>query len=297
MSQKWFVVKSGGRLNLYTHTEKNRTVSIGTKGKINIKRLEGLKHGVEYLLHDKEITERKKRESPLENTEKKFKTEMAKEKYIKRKRDKTEIPFTVLRPTPYTICELYRSRGRLFSIETLGQMMRAGNVNSRGRYLVWESVGVVSGAIMFQTGGVAETVCVYSGDKEPKCLPLLEENSQCSTRYLSLGRPSRNCLAGEYEEGYFDTFFVCVSEEEDILFLFSLLPHIRLSGSVVIYSEYREVLVGIYLRLQSTFRDIRLTESSIKRYLHRRGITNPEIETNGCSGYLLSGTKSSLNTE
>lgn len=87
---------------------------------------------------------------------------------------------------------------------------------------------------------------------------------------------------------------VLVAKEEPITILRSLLPFMKPSSPVVVYSQCREVLVEAYNELKSgsikTMTDIHIYSSFHRNYQVLPDRTHPDINMTGNSGYILTGT-------
>lgn len=87
---------------------------------------------------------------------------------------------------------------------------------------------------------------------------------------------------------------VVVAKEEPTSILRHLLPFMKPSSAVVIYSQYREVLVDCYNTLKSntsrTVTDLHIYSSFQRNYQVLPDRTHPDNNMSGNSGYILVGT-------
>lgn len=70
-----------------------------------------------------------------------------------------------------------------------------------------------------------------------------------------------------------------------------LLPLVGLSRPVVIYSQFREPLQEMYMKLKAdkSVTALKLTESWLRKYQIMPDRTHPEVLMSGSGGYVLSG--------
>lgn len=87
---------------------------------------------------------------------------------------------------------------------------------------------------------------------------------------------------------------VIIAKEEPISILRNLLPFMKPSSTVVVYSQCREVLVELYNELKGgsikTVTDIHIYSSFQRNYQVLPDRTHPDINMTGNSGYILVGT-------
>lgn len=87
---------------------------------------------------------------------------------------------------------------------------------------------------------------------------------------------------------------VIVAKEEPISILRNLLPFMKHSSPLVVYSQCREVLVECYNELKSgsikNVTDIHIYSSFQRNYQVLPDRTHPDINMSGNSGYILTGT-------
>lgn len=87
---------------------------------------------------------------------------------------------------------------------------------------------------------------------------------------------------------------VIVAKEEPISILRNLLPFVKPSSPIVVYSQCREVLVECYNELKSgsikNVTDIHIYSSFHRNYQVLPDRTHPDINMTGNSGYILTGT-------
>lgn len=102
------------------------------------------------------------------------KTGYAQEKWVKKKKKKHLLQFTVLKPTTRLMCEMHWSKGpsRICNlrIDTLGQILTMGNVRANSTVMVVEScLGLITGAVLERLGGYGKVISFYHGDSPMKC--------------------------------------------------------------------------------------------------------------------------------
>ncbi|XP_053402185.1 tRNA (adenine(58)-N(1))-methyltransferase non-catalytic subunit TRM6-like isoform X2 [Mercenaria mercenaria] len=101
------------------------------------------------------------------------KTGYAQEKWVKKKKKKHLLQFTVLKPTTRLLCEMHWSKGpsRICNlrIDTLAQILTMGNIHANSTVMVVEScLGLVTGAVLERLGGFGKVISFYHGDTPVK---------------------------------------------------------------------------------------------------------------------------------
>eukprot|EP00917_Polyrhabdina_sp_WS-2016_P017395 GHVP01037567.1.p1 GENE.GHVP01037567.1~~GHVP01037567.1.p1 ORF type:complete len:296 (+),score=57.46 GHVP01037567.1:177-1064(+) len=291
MPLKVLIVKTGQKISLCNLNEPNGKMKMGKGPGINNSKLFELEKGVEYSYSRTGVLKKKEDEEIFE-TSKEFKTEMAKKKYLRKLDERNNRNFTVLKPTPYRLTEYYVSKGRGLGIEALSWILRQGGVNSKGRYLVCEDIGIISGSIMFRTEGKAETKCVYTTARPFGNNILADKFEERNFTYGELN------LTGSIEglkQEYFDSLFICLCEDnlEKLKVFTGLSQYLVLCGCLVVHSKYRESLFELYMHLRESkeYIDVILVESTTREYKNVGNITNPEIYGRGDFSYVLSAKK------
>ncbi|XP_052270875.1 tRNA (adenine(58)-N(1))-methyltransferase non-catalytic subunit TRM6-like isoform X2 [Dreissena polymorpha] len=101
------------------------------------------------------------------------KTGYAQEKWVKKKKKKHLLQFTVLKPTARLLCEMQWSKGpsRISNlrVDSLAQMLTMGNVHANSTVLVVDScMGLISAAVLERLAGYGRMVCFFHGDSPLK---------------------------------------------------------------------------------------------------------------------------------
>ncbi len=220
------------------------------------------------------------------------------------------------------------------SIETLSLILSMADASSAGRYLVVEDVGgLVVGSLLERMGEQGEVMLLHEGehpnlnyttmldlpaervDKMVKTLDLLqalipdeEDYSQSfqpvdedgnkvqtdGSRRRASRREQLKLRQADFQAGNFDALILCTSLDVTTL-LPHLIPAIALSGSLVIYSRFKEALLPVHAYLNALpskqvihidIQDIRL-----RGYQVLPGRTHPLMTGRSGGGYLLTGIR------
>eukprot|EP00928_Gymnodinium_smaydae_P027531 TRINITY_DN21270_c1_g6_i1.p1 TRINITY_DN21270_c1_g6~~TRINITY_DN21270_c1_g6_i1.p1 ORF type:complete len:460 (-),score=96.62 TRINITY_DN21270_c1_g6_i1:104-1483(-) len=107
------------------------------------------------------------------------KTKFSQEKYIKKKQQKHVKQLTCLRPSLMELCETYlkTSRAKVCGLrfDYLSSALTHADVHAGGRYMVLDSaLGLVTGAMARQLGGLGRIFRVFSGGCSDKALTELD---------------------------------------------------------------------------------------------------------------------------
>lgn len=97
------------------------------------------------------------------------KTSYAQEKWVKKKKKKHLLQFTVLKPTTRLLWEMHWSKGpsRLCNlrVDSLSQILTMGNVHANSTVMVIEScLGLITAAVLERLGGFGKVISFYHGD-------------------------------------------------------------------------------------------------------------------------------------
>lgn len=107
------------------------------------------------------------------------KTKFSQEKYLKKKQAKHIQQVLLLKPTVMELCETYMkiSRSKVCGLrfDYISSILCQGDVHSGGRYLVLDcAMGLITGAMASQLGGVGRIFRVFSGGCSDKALQELD---------------------------------------------------------------------------------------------------------------------------
>lgn len=99
-----------------------------------------------------------------------------------------------------------------------------------------------------------------------------------------------NRRACDLMSGKFDGLVIAAKEHPSNI-LQALLPFMKPSRPIVVYSQSKELLLELYVELKScsNVTNLHLTSNWLRHYQILPNRTHPEVNMNGNSGYLLTG--------
>lgn len=99
-----------------------------------------------------------------------------------------------------------------------------------------------------------------------------------------------NRRACELMHAKFDGLVIAAKEHPSNI-VQALLPFVKSSRPIVVYSQSKELLMDLHVELKSSSNatNLHLTSNWLRYYQILPNRTHPEVNMNGNSGYLLSG--------
>lgn len=209
------------------------------------------------------------------------KTQLSKEKYLRKKKAKHLCEFTLFRTSAFHIAETLFEQRKSVRPDVLANIVTLANLNYAAKVLVVEDLkGVVTG-LCLQRCWEPVTMLV-TGDK-PK-LPFLQ--------YFNLSPEERGrlkCVSLEELTGSFSSLLLVTSIHPKSA-LEVLLPFLRPSASVVVHSYTAQFLAECeqWLIRSGLCIDVRIEDFMTRKYQVLPARTHPVMSSGGHGGYLLS---------
>ncbi|KAL1131562.1 hypothetical protein AAG570_011179 [Ranatra chinensis] len=234
----------------------------------------------------------------------KNKTEYSQEKYVKKKEKKYYEYLTIRKPTMRLLAKIFYDRDQTkvmgLRYDTLSQIITASNIQCDGTYILFESgtQALVGAAILNQLGESGHLINITLGNQAQKQAILgMNFNKQRLDSLLSNPANKRPRWADELEKayGFLSSVkadgLIIASKEFAFDLICKLIPFIKPSRPLVIYSLYREPLVQHYMDLKKR-KDIvalHLTETWLRTYQILPDRTHPDVVMSSTGGHLLTG--------
>ncbi|RKO94248.1 Gcd10p family-domain-containing protein [Blyttiomyces helicus] len=263
------------------------------------------------------------------------KTEFSKAKYIKRKSKKYSKIFTPQRPTARSLTDhFFRTdpiRIRDIRVDTLSQILTAGNVRAKSKLLVVDEMsGLLTAALMERQQGFGEILHLHDHDDPnlnmlrymnfpPATMETLstfpwkrveakEDEDYSKMNFIGSAKESAlqkyervkkrmdtyAAIRAELNEGNFDGLFISTMFNVKEV-IDELGKYLGGSRPLVVYSPYKELLVESYLHLRSSreFVNASITESWIREYQVpvQASGTHPAMRMSSSGGYLLTALR------
>jgi len=242
------------------------------------------------------------------------KTEMAKEKWIKRKQKKYLKVVQVIRPTSLTICKVYseKKQARICGLrfDTLGQLLSWSNIQAYNKVLIFEETGgLIVGSVTERLGGFGAIYSIFEGQQPNRSVERFFNHSKSISsiiKFISLSELARitsSSFSSKENSNYsqflkdivggVDALIIAVRGANAGFYLQSLYPFLGLSGQFCVYSQFVEPLAACYatIRAENAGVQLRLTETWLREYQVLPMRTHPTMQMNGTGGYLFTGVK------
>lgn len=289
----WIIIKTKSKKSLF-FTKKKEKIKIKNGFYIKTQDLLKLQTGIEYVCNKDGSTSIKNEIiSNRKFLDKKFKTEHAKDKYVRRKEEKLFCFFSFDKITPYSLSEFGLSKGKMFGIETLSHILWHSAVCAKKRYLVCEEGFLISGSILFKTNGQSTVLCALIDGNIPKREIMFKNTTKQMFSFENVFLKDEFVLKNKLDCS-FDSLIISVIPGRPLFDLFVKLSlFIVPSGTLVIYSEYKEALHDIFMYCikHKNYINVSISECSLRKYVQKKEITHPDLYSNRYCGYVLSCIK------
>jgi len=243
------------------------------------------------------------------------KTEMAKEKWIKKKQKKYMKVIQVIKPTSLTICKVYseKKKNRICALrfDTLAQILTWANIYANQKILVFEETGgLIVGSVAERLGGFGFIYSVFEGQQPNRSVERLfnyEKKLSDTIKYVplhelvqqqTLNSPGISNAAALLQHvaasgGVDALIIVARGSQTPLKYLLALYPLLAPSAQFCVYSQFIESLAACHasLKTENAGVNLKLSETWLREYQVLPMRTHPTMQMNGNSGFILTGTK------
>uniref|UniRef100_A0A5S6QJH3 tRNA (adenine(58)-N(1))-methyltransferase non-catalytic subunit TRM6 n=1 Tax=Trichuris muris TaxID=70415 RepID=A0A5S6QJH3_TRIMR len=249
----------------------------------------------------------------------KRKTDFAKRKYVQRKRRKHSGYVLALKPCIRLLAEVYyrKNPAKLMDMrpDYFAYLLSCANVHYGSKVLVVEDCcGLISAAVLDRSGGNGLCLQLHRGDQcqSVPCLDAMQYTSSVMQCYRKLpicvimDEPAANgeklesnsplrSKHGEalrlFKEGNFDSLIIASKYDLSSVIVNVLLPAIRPSGTVAIYSDVMQLAVEYFdlLRTSQQTVELELVDSFLRHHQVLPNRTRPDMSGYFSPGYVLTG--------
>uniref|UniRef100_F7B480 tRNA (adenine(58)-N(1))-methyltransferase non-catalytic subunit TRM6 n=1 Tax=Ciona intestinalis TaxID=7719 RepID=F7B480_CIOIN len=258
------------------------------------------------------------------------KTSFSQNKYLKKKKKKYLSYIRIQRPNSRLICQLYQEREPAkicnMRMETMSQILTAANIKHGCNVGVVETCsGVVLGSVLEKLGGKGCVVNLHNGESPPNLFAIShfnfpEPDSDKSDNDITMDTVSEQSNGCDKTKGDNDikvsgkkrrenrlkhqqrawgvlenklldaVVVVCKFHPTPILLC---LLDLQLSRPFVVYSEHKEPLMELFVRLSisGSAINLQLTDTLTRQYQVLPERTHPHVMMSSGGGYLLTGLK------
>ncbi|KFD67472.1 hypothetical protein M514_00544 [Trichuris suis] len=249
----------------------------------------------------------------------KRKTDLAKRKYIQRKRRKHSAYVLVMKPCIRLLAEVYyhKNPAKLMDMrpDYFAYLLSYANIQHRSRVLVVEDCcGLISAAVLDRSDGNSLCLQLHKGD-QCQSIPCIEA-MQYPSSIMQCYRKLPMCVAmdeltanGEksdienttyakhaetlrlFKQGNFDSLIIASNYDLTSVIVSLLLPAVRPSGTVAIYSDVMQLAVEYFdvLRTSQQTVELELIDSFLRYHQILPNRTRPNMAGYFSPGYILTG--------